>query len=86
MNKMMLIWVVIVVVVVLAAVAWGMKKGGVSYDSRSWMEYGTAPADEAMVGPEQGVDDIAAEADSSATLDGSVDSDLQQLEKELQGI
>lgn len=86
MNKTALIWVVIVIVVILAAVAWGMKKGGVSYDSRSGFEYGSESLDDAMVGPEQGVDDMAAELDSTAALDSSVDSDLEQLDKELQGI
>lgn len=86
MNKTALIWVVVIVVVVLAAVVWGMKKGGVSYDSRSGFEYESEALDGAMVGPEQGVDDMAAELDSTATLDSSVDSDLEQLDKELQGI
>lgn len=85
MNKTALIWVGAVVVAALAILAWKMQTGEISYDSRSGFEY-ESQSNDAMVGPEQGVDDIAAEADSTANLDGSVDSDLEQLDKELQGI
>lgn len=86
MSKTTLIWIAIVVIVVLAGIAWKVQKGDVPFYSRSGFQYGSESFDDTMVGPEQGVDDIAAEAATAATLDSSMDSDLQQLDKELQGI
>ncbi|MEK7557479.1 MAG: hypothetical protein AAB538_05860 [Patescibacteria group bacterium] len=86
MKQSNLIWVILVVIVLVLGVVWAMKKSGVTYDSTSRLEYESTSMGDTMVGPEQGMDDLATETESSAALDSSVDSDLQHLDKELQGI
>lgn len=80
-KPLLILSIVIGVLVVLGIIVYGMSGRIPSYDSM------VGNSNNAALSPEQaGVDDLASEADVSATLDTNFESDIQQLDTELRGL
>lgn len=89
MSKPLLIGAVIVILVIIGIVVWNRPSTEPTSSPSPTAEETTGePATEVPPEslPQVGVDDIAAEAESTATLDTTIDSDIQQLDAELRGL